>query len=508
MCTQATSATLPPEVAGTAAGWRKAIPIIILAGLLAYANSFTKAFVLDDYYWIVENREISDPSAYWWGMGTRYLIALSLLANYQVGGENVLSYHAFNVAVHIGAALVLFGIVHRTLLLDRWGGRYQQSAPWLALVVALLWLVHPLQTQSVTYIVQRCESLMGLFYLLTLYCVLRGARSPSRLPWGWYAGALVCSTLGMGCKEVMATATVVILLYDWVFLAASFGDLLRRRGWLYAAMSVLPGLLVYRELFAGGSGDASAGFGVQGITPLQYALTQPGVILHYLRQALWPTSLCLDYRDWPVARTLSQALVPTLVLVAVGLGTAWALVRRSWLGFVGAWFFLILAPTSSIVPLTDVAEEHRMYLPLAAVVVLVVAAGNGAVNWLCRRLDPAAWVRRAVAGGLAGICVGFLCALTFVRNEDYRSETAIWADTVAKRPGNARARGALGLAYSREGRSDEAIAELNEARRLNPDDLQDLLNLAVAYAADGRLGEAVATAGEAAAVRGRRAAGG
>jgi hypothetical protein len=507
MSTQATSAALPPEAAGSPAGWRKAIPIIILTGLIAYANSFTKAFVLDDYYWIVENHEINDPSTYWWGMGSRYLIALSLLANYQLGGENVLFYHAFNVAVHIGAGLVLFGIVRRTLLLDRWGGRFQRSAPGLALVVALLWLVHPLQTQSVTYVVQRCESLMGLFYLLTLYCVLRGARSPSGLRWGWYATALVCSALGMGCKEAMATAPVVIFLFDWVFLAGSLGELLRRRGWLYAAMSVLPGLLVYRVVFAGGSADASAGFGVQGITPQQYLLTQPEVILHYLRQALWPTSLCLDYQDWPVATTLSEVLVPALALIAVGLGTVWALVRRSWLGFVGAWFFPILAPTSSIVPLTDVAEEHRMYLPLAAVVVLVVAVGYGTANWLCRRLDLAAWAGPAVAGGLAAISVAVLCALTFVRNEDYRSETAIWTDTVAKRPGNARARGALGLAYSREGRFDEAIAELNMARSLNPNDLQDLLNLAVAYAADGQWDQAVVTAGEAAAVRGRRAAG-
>ncbi len=154
---------------------RKAVPLIVLVGLIAYSNSFTKAFILDDLGWILDNANLGDPVAYVQSMGARPVGATTVALNYWLGGRSVLGYHAFNLAIHLAAALTLFGLVRRTLLLPRWQGKWEQAAPWLALSVALLWLAHPLQTQAVTYIIQRLEALMGLFYLLTLYCLVRGA---------------------------------------------------------------------------------------------------------------------------------------------------------------------------------------------------------------------------------------------------------------------------------------------------------------------------------------------
>ena len=134
---------------------------------------------------------------------------LTLAANYALGGTNVWGYHAFNLAIHVLAALTLYGIVRRTLLRPGLWERFGASAEWVALAVAAVWTVHPLQTESVTYIIQRCESMMGLFYLLTLYSFIRAVESPR--PVRWQVVTVAACLLGMGTKEVMATAPLLVL---------------------------------------------------------------------------------------------------------------------------------------------------------------------------------------------------------------------------------------------------------------------------------------------------------
>jgi len=181
----------------------------------------------------------------WSGITGRQLINLSLAVNYAVGGTRVWGYHALNLAVHILAGLTLFGIVRRTLLQPRLRGRFGAAANGLALTTAVLWTVHPLQTESVTYIIQRCESMMGLFYLLTLYCFIRGAAS--QRPRLWYGLCVTACALGMACKEVMVSAPLMVLLYDRTFVSGSFRVAWRRHGRLLGALAgtwVLLGYLV------------------------------------------------------------------------------------------------------------------------------------------------------------------------------------------------------------------------------------------------------------------------
>jgi tetratricopeptide (TPR) repeat protein len=461
--------------------WRKAIPLIVLVGLLAYANSFDKAFVFDDNFWIRNNPGIASPLAYIHQSPARWIAWLSLSLNYWVGGEKVEGYHAVNWAIHVCAALTLFGIVRRTLLLERWQGRFERSAPWLALAVALLWVVHPLNTQAVTYTVQRCESLMGLFYLLTLYCVVRGGTA--RAGGWWYALAVGCCALGMGCKEVMATAPLLVLLYDRVFLADSFRGLFRQRWGLYAGLAATWGLLaIAMRVPSTITESPNAGFGYEGSSPLRYLMTQSGVILYYLRLALWPSPLCLDYSDWPVATSLRDCLIPGTFLLALLGGTAWALYRWPWLGFLGAWFFVILGPTSSIMPIADVAVEHRMYLPLASVVVLFVLAGD----WALRRLAREGVVRRGLAAGCIVLVVAVLATLTLRRNEDYRSSVSIWGDALTKRPSLARAHVSFATANLDQGNLEEAAAHFAEAVRLKPADSLSRTNQALVWLRTGQ----------------------
>src|SRR4051812_34440676 len=166
--------------------WRKAIPLLILAGLCAYCNSFTKSFVLDDARWITDDYNPADAAKYLSLDNdltrTRPVVSLSLVANAWVqnslGGEkekghHEMGYHAFNLVIQLLAGLALFGVVRRTLLLESWPEHVRAAAPWLAFAVALLWMNHPMQTQCVTYIIQRCESMMGMFFLAALYCAIR-----------------------------------------------------------------------------------------------------------------------------------------------------------------------------------------------------------------------------------------------------------------------------------------------------------------------------------------------
>jgi tetratricopeptide (TPR) repeat protein len=475
---------------------------LVAAGTLAYLNSFTGVFLLDDQHAVVDNALLRRAFGSWREVLAlpRPIVTFSLAANYALGGTDVRGYHAFNLAVHLCAGLVLYGLVRRTLLLPNVQARFGRVAPELALVIALVWLVHPLQTESVTYVVQRGEALMGLFYLLTLYCLLRGATtSPGTR---WYALTVVCCTLGMGSKEVMVTAPLVAALYDRAFLSPSWGTLLRRRWGLYLVLAATWGVLawpfqwalhssVLAQGSAAGGPEVSAGLGMRGLSPLQYACSQPGVLLHYLRLALWPDRLCLDYA-WPVARTATEMLPAAAAVLALLLATLWAWRRCPPLGFVGAWFFLILGPTSSVMPISDLAVEHRMYLPLAAVVVLVVLGCYALLEVLIPGRGSDARLRAFLGTGLAAGMVLVLGLRTLARNADYQSDVAMWADVVAQRPQNPRGHNNLGKALLSEGQLAEAARQFQQALRLSPDYDLAHFNLGNVFLRQGALTPAIA----------------
>ena len=249
------------------------------------------------------------------------------------GAAGTFAYHATNLGLHILAALTLFGIVRRTLLLPRMQPRFAAAAAPLALAVALLWSLHPLQTNAVTYSVQRYESMMGLFYLLAVYGIVRTAGSGHPRLW---AGATVLSALlSMGCKEVGASIPLIVLLYDRTFLAGSFREALRRRRGMYLG---LLGVWVAFALLQAATLRRNWAGGALPFAWWEYARSQPGVVLHYLRLAFWPHPLVLDYA-WPLAAELGRGVSAALVVGGLAAATAWAIVFRPAWGFLGAWFF-------------------------------------------------------------------------------------------------------------------------------------------------------------------------
>ncbi|HET9316671.1 MAG TPA: hypothetical protein VFQ51_13840, partial [Vicinamibacteria bacterium] len=288
----------------------------------------------------------------------RPVSALSFAMSYAASGLDPVAYHAVNLGLHVACALLVFGLARRVLVLPRAGGWSIGIAAGLGAATALLWAVHPLNTEPVAYAVQRTEQLWSALYLLTLYAAVR-ALEPERRT-AWTAVAAVACALGMGAKEIMVSAPLAVVAFDWVFLDRV---LLRERRRLYAGLAA--GWLVLGALLLSGKQGSVALHANDPLTPWQYLFTQGRVITRYLRLVLWPSPLAIAY-DWPQVTPPALGLPYFLLVAALFAATAWALWRRLPIGFAGACVFLLLAPSSSLVPLpTEIAAERRMYLPSA-----------------------------------------------------------------------------------------------------------------------------------------------
>ena len=472
----------------TAAGFRFAVEglcllLILVAGLSAYSNSFGGVFVLDDVRAIVQNetirsltpvdRVLSPPPRS--TVSGRPIANLSFAINYAMSELDVRSYHVFNLLIHLGCALTLSGIVRRTLQSAALRATFAADATYVAAAVALIWVVHPLTTSAVTYVVQRVESLMSLFYLLTLYCAIRAVQSARTGL--WTVACIASCALGMGTKEVMVTAPVAVALWDAVFRRGQ-----RVRWGLLAGLAAT--WLVFAALVSGERREAS--IAMSGTMAWRYLLTQAEVLTQYLRLVFVPSPLVFLY-TWPLVTSPADVIVEGLFIAVALALTAVALWRRHPLGYACALFFLILAPTSSIIPIvTEVAAEHRMYLPLAAILSAVVGLAYVGLQ----RAMPGRPVR-IVAAVVALAAVVILGAATRSRNPAYASQQQLWADTVAKDPDNSRARVAYGSVLAQSGQVDAAEEQFRRAVELNPGDAIAHARLGSVLAAQGKVDEAV-----------------
>lgn len=430
-------------------------PAILAAAVVAcYGNSLSGPLVLDDYSTITGNPTLT----HWWealhppahnALGGRPFANLTFALNRALGGDSVESYHVGNLIIHLCAALAFFGVCRRTLLRVPPSVRVGSKATPLALAIALVWAVHPVLTASVSYLSQRTESLMGLCYFLTLYAFLRSLDAGARL--AWQAGSIAMCAAGMATKESMVTAPVIVAVFDWAFVAGSAAALWRDRSRYYLGLGAT--WLLLAALLGSGLEERQVGYGL-GVTVPQYLLVEAHAILLYLKLAIWPHPLIFDYGA--LFSTFSAVSVAegaaVLLLVA---GAIWLLLRRPRLGFLATAFFLLLAPTSSVVPVAlQPIAENRLYLPLAAVLALVVAA-----VWRA----PRTW--RYVA--LGAIVVGF-AALTVQRNRVFQSPLTLWAGNTADRPENARGFANYALSLALAGRAPESLPVYERALQLEP----------------------------------------
>jgi tetratricopeptide (TPR) repeat protein len=449
----------------TARPLRSRWPLLLLlfAAGATYLNSLSGPFLFDDESAIVENTEIRDlfsvnvltpererPVA------GRPVVNILFAVNYALGGLDIRGYHLANLLLHILCSWVLFGLVRRLLRWPSVQAMDDRASTAFAFAVALLWVVHPLTSEVVDYLTQRTESAMALCLLLTLYASLRAATARSHR---WEIVAVVICAAGMGCKESMVVAPLVVVLFDRIFLFDSFRTMWQTRRWLYLGLAAT--WLVLAGLQISGPRRRSAGFFV-GVSPWTYLLNQPPLILRYLGLAAWPTGLVVNY-GWPVARSLadvwpSAALVMGLLVLTGAL--LWYAPRA---GFLAACVFLTLAPTSSVIPIaTEVGAERRMYVPLMALVTLLVIGSVTLGRRLAARRStpfPHGWLVGAML--LTVISTG-LAAATMRRNREYASPVEL-ARTVLDRYPTPVAHFLLAEQLLETGAHDEAMVQLRQA---------------------------------------------
>jgi len=441
-------------------GWaaRSGCALLLCAALLlVWRSSLDGDFQFDDYGTVVENRAVRSI----WPLDEALLTSnrpvglYTFALSYHVSELSTHGYHVVNLLIHVANALLLFSGIVLTLSRSTLHQRSPGRSLAIAFFAALLWGVHPLTTQAVTNIVQRYESLATLGYLAAwvgIILVARGVSSANVL-------ILAASWVGLLTKETFATAPLVIALYDRCFLADSWKEVARKRWLAYLLMATpfvwfIPSVLRWFDP----TRHDSVGFGLKTITWWEYLRTQPEVILHYLRLSVWPSPLCFDY-VWRKQHNPAVYLpLGAAVLVTLG-GGIYCLKRGPLAGFLILAFFLILAPTSSFMPIADLAVEHRMYLPLAVVVVGLVFGSLA----LLEKLKGVVVHPRIVWGTLAVACAIVLSWRTGVRNRDYRDGLDLWKTVLAVRPDNPRAHYMLGAEYLWRQRLDEAYAEFQQA---------------------------------------------
>lgn len=404
---------------------------LVFIGLAVYAANLTGPFVFDDNLAIVLNPDVRSFAAALWPspnapLAGRPMVALSLAANYAIGELNPIGYRLVNIALHIIAALLLLAVVRR-------------HGEMLGFTAALLWLVHPINSEVVNYITQRTESMMAVCFLMTLYASIRALETGRRR---WCAAGVAACALGMLCKESMVTCPVIVALYGWVF----------HRDALRANRALLIGLASTWLVLAGVMLSSPRGDSVGadlGVTPWQYLLNQAVMIGGYLKRIVWPTPLLLDH-GIPEVLSMARVWPYGLLIVVMVMGAVLAFRRRPKVGLLCVAFFILLAPTSSFVPIiTEVGAERRMYLPMMVIAVLAALA--------CRN-----WRSAPVAIALV------LAVVTVQRSLTWRDPVRLWSQCVVAQPDNIRARNNLAFELTNRGRIDEALVQLYAAREIDP----------------------------------------
>ncbi|MBS1109849.1 MAG: Tetratricopeptide 2 repeat protein [Anaeromyxobacteraceae bacterium] len=514
---------------------------MLLLGALAYSSSLRGEFAFDDLPQIVQNLAIRDLGSFV-GPGSRgilpnrYVAYLTFAMSYQAGGLDPFGWHLANLAIHLASAVLVWTLVLLAFRTPRLrSSKLAPSSGAIAFAAAALFVAHPLATQAVSYVVQRITSLTTLFYLLAvvLYTAWRlstgtGARIAA------YVGVLVAALLAFRSKEIAFTLPAALALVEWAFFEGGW------RRWLPLVPVALLSLLIPLTLVDLGKPVsevlASADSSTRVSTPLagrhDYLRTQAVVVARYLGLLVLPVGQTVDHdvairRSWLAPDVAGSALL----LASLALAGAWLAwrstprgrrppldpaVRLVALGI--AWFFVTLSVESSVIPIADVMNEHRVYLPSAGLFPGIATA----LALLFLRVDPARVARdTAVAAGLAA---SLLAVVTWNRNRVWRSEVDLWADAAAKSPGHVRALSNLGAALLKQERYAEAAEvfrrdveahpgsvasrvqlgvtlylanrpadaerELRRAVELDPNDPDALLNLSVLLRAVGKAPEA------------------
>jgi tetratricopeptide (TPR) repeat protein len=468
-----------------------------LAGLtiflvfLIYSSNLDGPFLFDDGTNIKNNSAIRLTRLSWTGLknaafnsplSNRPLAYISFALNYYFHGYRTVGYRTVNILIHILAGVFLFLFIKTTLSLPTVRSRYG-IRNWLPYIAVLVWLVHPLQTQSVSYIVQRMNSLASMLYLLSMLCYARArlAQVPA-VKWLLTGACIVSGLLALGTKETAATLPLFILLFEWFFFQDLSGKWLKRHlPFLFGLVILLLGVtLIYLDGHP--FEKILSRYETRDFTPVQRVLTEFRVVILYLSLLIYPhpNRLNLDY-DYPLSHSLIEPLTTLLALIAIIGMLAWSvrLAKNDRLiSFCILWYFGNLVIESSIIGL-EIVFEHRTYLPSMLMILMVATLVD---RYLKSKLLKIALV--------CAITLVF-SAWTYERNTIWSNAVSLWSDVVKKSPRKVRSHNNLGNALKRHGKIEEAIDHFNTALQMNPGYAKAHNNLGTALAIQGKTDEAI-----------------
>jgi len=493
------------------------LTVIALLACLAYSNSFSVPFVFDDHVIIENNLFIQDArflaqpslvkgSYLYYPLKLRYVSLLSFALDYHLWGLDPWGYHLTNLIIHLLNAFLVYGLILLTFATPRLASSsLKPQASLIACGTSLLFALHPVQTQAVTYIVQRYMSLATLFYLLALFLYAKwrlaslevrrtGARGMGGILAGLYLLSLGAAVLGLKTKEICLTLPLALGLYEYLFFQGNrWKRLLFLLPFGLAILIVPLGLLDLVDLQKPWAeilhSISRKSFIATTVSRGDYLLTQFVVWVTYLRLLLLPFNQNLDY-DYPIYHSFfTPAVLLSFLLLTALIGlTVWLLQRYRQrepavrlVAFGIFLFFLAPAVESSFMPMIDVINEHRLYLAAAGFfAALTTGVFWGAARWTDRQpaLPWAAMLLLLVLAGVYGVA-------TYQRNRVWQSEITLWQDVVTKSPRKARPYDELGLACARQGRYAEAVPCYQQAIALTPRFATYYSNLGVAYASLG-----------------------
>jgi len=501
--------------------------VITIMGIVVYSNTLYSPFMFDDAVNIVENPIIKDfehfkdnakvyNSTALSGIkdffGTRYIGYLSFAINYRLHGLDVFGYHAVNIVIHIMNAMLVYCLIalsFRTPFLksnmpesDSEQGNNGGNAGIIALFISLVFVAHPIQTQAVTYIVQRFTSMATLFYLscFVLYIQSRLVESKFRR-YSFYIASVMSAVLAMKTKEIAFTLPVMIMLYEFMFFEGKVKKRLFYLIPIILTMLIIPLTLITNNSLE--SKNIEAAFNIANFQNIlsrsEYLFTQFRVIVTYMMLMFPPVVQNLDY-DYPVYHSFFDVnVILSFLFLSSLFGLGIYLLRRSsrlnmqnnrilrLSAFGIFWFFIALSVESSIIPINDVIFEHRLYLPSVGFITTVV---------VCAGIIRGRLLHRGMILGrtVVPIAVAMLLILsgaTYARNTVWQDEIKLWEDVVKKSPNKVIPHNNLGAAYLEKGRIDEGTRELEIALQINPDMQEAHNNLGTVYLKQGHFNEAV-----------------
>ena len=449
-----------PAIGSNIAGisWSAALlsALPALAIVLLWAPSLPFSFQFDDWNVIVDEPRVQSWQAWWQSMpGIRPLLKLSYAVNLTFGADPY-AFRAANVMIHAINAMLAFRLLrHRGTRI----GIAEPAATQAALLAALLFAVHPVQTEAVTYISGRSVSLAACFCLLSLYCWTRSEQCEGADGGlGWLIACCLTYVAAAATKETALVLPLALALFStdrpWPATLRRVTPLMVLAASLVVLALSLP---TYRRLLGVSIETRSVGDNL---------ITQAHALLYLAGQLVRIGNGNAD----PQLSAMTRADLPT-ILLCIGwlamLVSALLRVRRAPLGsFAVLWFLLWLAPTNSLIARLDVANDRQLYLAIL-----------GPAWWLAVRAMQIRRVRPVVGGPLIALLLVLLVSATARRNQVYETEVTFWQDTVSRNPNNARAANNLGMAYALDCRFDHASEQFQRAIELNPDDFRARINL-------------------------------